>query len=757
MRKIEATILIVILLGSMLGFALLHELASGGRGVPRDSDGDGYSDIDEMLAGTDPNDPCDPDPECDACLFLSYVRLDYPIENVTIGEPLIITGTATHRADGFPVYISVSGPTEFPTQTALLINGTFNTTFDTTGAEVGAYLVRADDLYGSTDEATVFLIEREAKTWYVDDDGGSGIDFTNIQDAIDAANGGDIIYVYNGTYNGNLYIWKSITLQGENPEETFVKLIQNNSSDIVVAGTENVIVSGFTMIGNKSVFNPEETHLAGVELYHVNNCTISNNIISDFWGGIGGSELSFCNFTGNDISNNPYGIYVWNCSYTKIADNRVYSNGEGIAICGWSCNNTITNNSIFLNGLGASTGNYCDFNRIYHNDFVENDEQAYNWNLRTNFWDNGHLSGGNYWHGHSCSGNPSDGSLPYYIKHGARDKYPFENSYGWIGRRDPPFAYANFTFTPDHPKVNEEIIFNASNSYVISPQYPPKYYIWDFGDGNSTTTREERITHSYSIAGNYTVFLIVDDGEGNTDEMSKKITIYPSVTKIWYVDDDGGSGIDFTNIQDAIDAANEGDTIYVYNGTYYERISIPKSLTLIGENRSANIIGMGSGKCVYITASNVTIEGFTICNGDYGVYIDDSWDTIDSEAHDNVIINNTVTQNHYAGIHIDESENNFIINNTVNENRLGVELYFKADNNTVDSNNISFNDWGGIRLYTSSYNIVSNNVINSNEGEGIELEEWFGEGSDYNIISDNVISNNRYKGVVFEVSSHNEI
>jgi len=275
-----------------------------------------------------------------------------------------------------------------------------------------------------------FIGTASAKTWYVDDDGGA--DFTKIQDAIDAASDGDTIYVYNGTYNGNLYIWKSITLQGENPKETFVKLIQSSSSDIIVADTEDVIVSGFTMISNNFLFDLEETHLSGIELYHVNNCTVSNNTVSDFWGGIGGSEFSFCNFMGNDISNNTYGIYVWNCSYSKIADNSVYSNEKGIANCSWSCNNTVTNNSIFLNGLGASTGNYCDFNRIYHNDFVENDEQAYNWNYRTNFWDDGYTSGGNYWHDHSCSGNPSDGSQPYYIKYGAQDSYPFEDPNGWL-------------------------------------------------------------------------------------------------------------------------------------------------------------------------------------------------------------------------------------------------------------------------------------------------------------------------------------
>jgi hypothetical protein len=39
--------------------------------LPRDSDGDGYTNIQEMLAGTDKADPCDPNPECAACLAIT--------------------------------------------------------------------------------------------------------------------------------------------------------------------------------------------------------------------------------------------------------------------------------------------------------------------------------------------------------------------------------------------------------------------------------------------------------------------------------------------------------------------------------------------------------------------------------------------------------------------------------------------------------------------------------------------------------------
>ena len=47
-----------------------HAGGGGGGGAPRDSDGDGIMDIAEMIQGTNPKDPCDPNPECAACKAL---------------------------------------------------------------------------------------------------------------------------------------------------------------------------------------------------------------------------------------------------------------------------------------------------------------------------------------------------------------------------------------------------------------------------------------------------------------------------------------------------------------------------------------------------------------------------------------------------------------------------------------------------------------------------------------------------------------
>ncbi|MCD6142250.1 hypothetical protein J7J55_05990, partial [Candidatus Bipolaricaulota bacterium] len=82
----------------------------------------------------------------------------------------------------------------------------------------------------------------------------------------------------------------------------------------------------------------------------------------------------------------------------------------------------------------------------------------------------------------------------------------------------------------------------------------------------------------------------------------------------------GGSGPNnYTKIQDAVDNASDGDTVYVFNGTYYENVFIGRSINLIGENKDTTIIdGGGSGDVVHITVDWIDICGLTVQNSGSG-------------------------------------------------------------------------------------------------------------------------------------------
>ena len=124
------------------------------------------------------------------------------------------------------------------------------------------------------------------------------------------------------------------------------------------------------------------------------------------------------------------------------------------------------------------------------------------------------------------------------------------------------------------------------------------------------------------------------------------ISIYPivncSATKTTiYVDDDGGA--DYTTIQEGINAASNGDTIYVYNGTYYENIVIKKTINLVGENKDITTIDGYSDELnlvIHISADNVEITGFTIRNSRDNYYC---LGVILNNSNYNTIYNNTIT------------------------------------------------------------------------------------------------------------------
>jgi parallel beta-helix repeat protein len=98
----------------------------------------------------------------------------------------------------------------------------------------------------------------------------------------------------------------------------------------------------------------------------------------------------------------------------------------------------------------------------------------------------------------------------------------------------------------------------------------------------------------------------------SSDESVSKGTIY--------VDDDADSSwYDETHvrtIQEGIDNASIGDTVFVYNGTYFERIVINRSINLIGENKLDTVIDNNgaSWDIISVQSDNIIIQNLTCRN-----------------------------------------------------------------------------------------------------------------------------------------------
>jgi parallel beta-helix repeat protein len=238
----------------------------------------------------------------------------------------------------------------------------------------------------------------------------------------------------------------------------------------------------------------------------------------------------------------------------------------------------------------------------------------------------------------------------------------------------------------------------------------------------------------------------------------------------------GGLGPNnYTKIQDAINDAENGDTVFVFDDSspYYENIVIENSITLVGEAReTTSILGDNSSDAIVnISADDVSISGFTIqshLGKPEGILILRNFSSPDYWNIDiikNVTIYDNIIRNTSSGIFGIRLNNGKLNGNTLENYNVGILLYIPS-NTTITNNFITHSSYGGIemsglwnqfRLLNHRNPVAQNNIISQNT---IISNRWglrLSGGLENTKISDNNITENHEVGLQIYQASKIEI
>ncbi|MEA2054570.1 MAG: PKD domain-containing protein [Candidatus Thermoplasmatota archaeon] len=542
-------------------------------------------------------------------------------------------------------------------------------------------------------------------TWVPDEENNK---YNCIQAAINNAHNGDIVYVFDGTYNENLFIYKSIQLIGES--NVMLNGIGNSNAIYII--TNDVLVTNFTITNgalsgiqidgslggcNAMVKNCRISGNGkqGILLHNTNsnkliNCSIENNptgikgehsynntvLNSEIYGGEWGIVFDNCNNSsveysllynhenkavnvscshditvrGCKLRENFCGIRLRNSISISIEECNIIENIVGLAIDG-SSDNTITNCDILDNkGYGIYISDFVFpslNNLIHHNNIIGNGENAYD--ECGNIWN---TSIGNYWGDYTGTDADGDGM--------GDEAYPI---YG--GSED------------DRPLI-----------YQITT---PSLFVW------------------------------VDDD-------------YNVATPGWKIDH-------FDDVQEAIDNLSEGGKCYVYPGSY-NGCAIEKGITLIGEH-GAVINSDNDG--IFINADNVDVRGFSISANNNGIKIQNSNNAniIDCNAGYGIFglyavnsfncnIENSSFYENIKGIYLFNSAGLKISGNAIyNNSYFGIEISHGSTNNQISDCHIENNgNYGTYITQNSNGNMIYHNNFINNTAYDICSNEW-GSAYDY--------------------------
>ncbi len=214
---------------------------------------------------------------------------------------------------------------------------------------------------------------------------------------------------------------------------------------------------------------------------------------------------------------------------------------------------------------------------------------------------------------------------------------------------------------------------------------------------------------------------------------------------------------DYLTIQDAIDNAVEGDTIYVKKGVYVENPVVNKTVSLVGEDRDATVIDVTAG--LKVESNRVTLTGFTIYDGWRGISLSGNQCIISgnkiTNATNGIVLfgceNNSITENIFLSIGLSSAiQLNFANRNLVNKNYIdscveGIQIWQSSNNNTITENTIiGCQDHAIGFQYSNDNKVTRNNITRSGCGTSIYGSNW------------NVISYNNYVDNAVQFSTNED-
>ncbi len=168
------------------------------------------------------------------------------------------------------------------------------------------------------------------------------------------------------------------------------------------------------------------------------------------------------------------------------------------------------------------------------------------------------------------------------------------------------------------------------------------------------------------------------------------------------------TGINYTSIQDAINA-NEtltGHTIFVENGTYFEHISVNKSISLIGETRQSTVVDASHvGRVFDVTSENVSISNFRVQNAG-NTSLPDCAVVANKSAR--CTVSNLTIQNCYSGILILESNESSVSDTVILGTLFGMYIHNSSDS-VIVKNDLTGCAGGGISIQISTKCFVRDN------------------------------------------------